>query len=74
MNSMPAYMTRENSGGLSRLTSHDPSQAARVVSETGTILFLGGCVLALLVGCGLRVEGFVAYWDSFENFVRAVVG
>jgi hypothetical protein len=42
-------------------------------SETSTLLFLGGCALALLAGCGLRVERFVAYWDSFENFVRAVM-
>lgn len=41
--------------------------------DTSCLLFLGGCALTLLAACGLHVERFVAHWDSFESFVRAVM-
>lgn len=37
------------------------------------MLVIGGCVLAVLIGCAVRAERFVAHWASFESFVQAVL-
>lgn len=41
--------------------------------ESYSILFLGACALAVVTGCLFHMERFVAHWDSFESFVRALV-
>lgn len=43
-------------------------------SDTWSLLFLGGCSLALVAGCAFRMEQFLAQWDSFETLVRSLIG
>ena len=38
------------------------------------MLFVTGCALAVLAGAAIYIERSLAHWDSFESFVRAVLG
>jgi hypothetical protein len=41
--------------------------------ESHGLLFAAGCALAFVAACAVRVERFVAHWNTFEDFVRALV-
>ncbi len=41
--------------------------------ETWSLLFFGASAAVLLAGCAFHVERFIAHWDSFEDFVRAML-
>jgi hypothetical protein len=42
--------------------------------EGFAMLFVAACALSLLAGAALYIERSIAHWDSFESFVRAVLG
>lgn len=70
--------SRPTAGTISP-TLHLAAECAREVAashrvEATTLLFLAGCAAAVLVGCGLQIERCVAHWESFETFVRAMLG
>lgn len=79
----PARRFADESGGfkptevvsttdLTRQLSRETAATDR--AETSMMLFLSGCAVAFVAGCAVHVERFVAGWDSFETFVRALLG
>ncbi|MBL9136711.1 MAG: hypothetical protein JNK85_12615 [Verrucomicrobiales bacterium] len=57
---------------LARACAREASAGETV--ETASLLFFGACAATLMVGCGFQIERFLAQWDSFQNFVRAILG
>lgn len=57
---------------LARACAREAS--AGETAETASLLFFGACAATLLVGCGFHIERFLAHWDSFQNFVRTMLG
>jgi hypothetical protein len=56
---------------LARACAAEASVGAQKDSQG--LLFLAGCALSVAAGCAFHMEKFVAHWDTFESFVRALI-